>query len=283
MVQVVALLLIANSAVESRRIPLEAFPCGRIAGVAREGDKWLVGGIRGLYLGKPNGDWKRASNQSVREMRTGSSGTWILFGNGALDKVDIRADRLYDDLLRGVSKRPWVSSFSMDHDSLLLGGAGGWIQRGPNGIDEHYLQELSVKPVTAITKSGSNLFLGTQDGLYCQSSKSLQRFGFASGMPDLWVTAMIPSTKGIVAGVASGGLVVVTNGKVERLTCPTERVRSLTRWKGALVVGALDGAWMRRGENWERLCETEATFLSQIGKEFVIGTPEGLRFYRRKG
>jgi hypothetical protein len=279
-VQLIALLLLGSSATQSRRIPVEQLPCNPVTGVAREGDQWLVGGIRGLFIGKPSTGWTQATDQSVRQMRSDKNGTWVLLGNGAVDKVEIRANRLYDDLLRGTSKRPWASSMSFDGEQLLLGGAGGWMVRNQNGLEEHFPETLGVKPVTAISKVCGRVWMGTQDGLFLYDERGISRFGFGSGLPDLWVTAIVPSQGGIVAGLASGGLVRATDTKIEPLESPSKRVRSLDRWHGSLVLGTLDGAWIREGTTWSPLCETEVTFVSQIGTELALGTPDGIRFYR---
>ena len=275
-------LLLGYSAAIDRRIPISDFPCERVTGVAREGDKWLVGGIRGLFIGKPGGKWTQATDQSVREMKTTNGGTWVLYGNGSLDKVDIAKDRLYDDLMHGFTKRPWVASFNFVGENLLLGGQGGWLERGKDGVQNHFSTTLTAKPVTAITRVGSTVWLGTQDGLYRQDGESLTRLGFGSGLPDLWVTAIEPSQKSLVVGLASGGLARVTEGKAQSIDSPTKRVRSMLRWHGALVLGGLDGAWLRKGESWVRLTDSEATFLGQMGSELTVGAADGVHFFRWK-
>jgi hypothetical protein len=282
-VQLALLFLLGGSVVESHRIPSSQFPCDRVTGIAREGNRWLAGGLRGLFLGAPGGPWRQASDQSVKSMTPAKSGTWVLYGSGGLDKVEIGTNRLFDDIVRGVSKRPWVASLAQDDDTLILGGQGGWMVRGKNGLTETYPPELKGRPVTAISRVGATLWLGTQEGLFFRDAIGIHRLGFGAGMPDLWVTAMLPSRDGVVAGLASGGLVRVSGGMVEPVEGPSKRVRYLARWHGSLVMGALDGAWIRKGSQWTLLTESETTFLSQVGNELVVGTPAEICFYRWTG
>lgn len=276
-----AVLLLGISVAESHRIPMADLPCGRVTGVARKGDTWLVGGIRGLYIGKPGGQWRQASDQSVKRMQAVKDGAWVLYGNGGLDKVDIGADRLYGDILAGFAKRPWTSSFSIQGGGLLLGGQGGWIERNKEGLTENYPPDLKNQPVTAIATSGNALWLGTQDGLFKKDGSELTRLGFGAGLPDVWVTFLIPTDRGILAGLASGGVAEVHDGRVIDLACPEKKVRWLTRWNNHLVVGGLDGVWIRTGEAWSQISPQEATFLSEMAGELVVGEPDGIHFFRR--
>jgi ligand-binding sensor domain-containing protein len=276
-----AALLLLPSVIETHSVSIADLPVSRITGVARSGEKWLVGGLNGFFVGRPDGTWKQGSKQAVKTVFARVQDTWILYGNGGLDKVDLTNDRLYFDVLKDVAKRPWVASLSPDGSSLLLGGQGGWIERRAGGVTETYPPELKGRPVTAMAHNGPDLWIGTQDGLYRWHAKNLQRYGFGAGMPDVWVTSLVPSSDHlVVAGLAAGGLVLVADGKVEVVSAPSKRIRSLLRWNGHLVLGALDGAWERDGEKWNRLTDGEATCLCVVGSELAIGTSSGLRFFR---
>lgn len=272
----VAAFLLAGPVFERHRLPASAFPYQRVTGVSRVGPTWLVGGLHGLSLGKPGGHWTSVTDQAVRALE----GPWVLYGDGGLDKVDIKSNRLFYDVLRGLAKRPWVSSLSVGRGSLLLGGYGAWMERGPKGIQEFFPAELQGQPVTAIGRSGGTLWLGTQNGLFSFVEGKYSRVGLAAGLPDPWVTALVPSGDSVVVGTASGGLARIQDGKVVGLDSPSKRVRSLRRFGGRLVLGSLDGTWIREGETWQRLSDEETTFLAEIGGELVVGTMSGLGFYR---
>ena len=280
-VGVIALLLgSGNPVVETHRILSADMPFERVTGVSRSGAKWLVGGLRGLVLGKPGGPWQSASGQSVKQMLAAGEGTWVVYGNGAVDKVDLKTCQLYYDVLQAGAKRPWVASAYLSGKDVLLGGQGGWIVKSPSGLTETYPPELNGRPVTAIARTKGTLWVGTQDALFRQVGSKLTRFGFASGMPDVWVTAILPSEETVVVGLASGGLVRIVGDKAQAVPCPSLRVRLLYRWKGNLVLGALDGAWLRSGAEWQRLSDREATFVEEVDGELAIGSPGDIRFFR---
>ncbi|MEA2552650.1 MAG: hypothetical protein QOJ65_826 [Fimbriimonadaceae bacterium] len=280
MVQLVALLLLQPSVAETRRISATELPFERVHGVARSRSRWLVGGLRGLYLGAPGGDWREVSNQAVKTIVSTGNTAWVLYGNGAVDKVELDGDRLYYDVLKDAAKRPWAASIAADRASLLFGGDGGWIEKSGSAFVEKYPVELLAKQVTAAARVGKELWLGTQDGLFHIVGGKPARLGFGAGMPDVWVTALMPSGNSILAGLATGGLVRVERDKVELIPTPSTRVRLLARFGGRLVLGALDGAWILEGKSWTPLCDVEPTFIGELGNELVIGTPNGLRLFK---
>lgn len=280
MVAVAILLLAGTPVVERHRIPASDFPYSRVTGVARSRSTWLVGGLQGLSIGKPGGPWQSAGEQAVKAILPSGESAWVLYGHGGLDKVDVKSDRLYYDVLRGPAKRAWVSSMCAQPGSLLFGGYGAWMERTRKDLRQFFPPELKGQPVTAISRAGATLWLGTQNGLFAFAGGKYTRLGLAAGLPDPWVTALAPSQDSVVVGTASGGLVRVVGGKVEVLEGPSKRVRSLGTFHRRLVLGSLDGAWIRDGEAWERLSDEETTFLGEMGGELVVGTPSGLRFYR---
>jgi hypothetical protein len=278
-----ALLMTGNPVVESHRIASLELPTERVTGVAFDGHTWLVGGLRGIFRGKPDGAfWTCFNSQAVKSIETVDGASWVIYGNGAVDKIVIDGNKLYFDVFQG-AKRPWTCSMTRVDSTLYFGGQGGWLVKSPTGDSEQYPPELKGLPVNAMTQAGGTLWMGTQDGVFAYRGGRLQRFGFGSGLHDIWVTAMVASEDTVVVGLAAGGLARISGDKAEEIPAPTKRVRSLYRWKGSLVLGSLDGTWLRQGTDWLSLLKGETYFIGELGPELVVGDPSGLHFFRYLG
>jgi len=255
-----------------------SLPFARVHGLSKVGSDWLVGGLRGLSLGHA-GAWEQSSGQSVRQITEAFGGDWVLYGSGSVDKIDPKSKQLYYDVFHEAVKRPWVASMAASNGVLLCGTQGGWIERTPKGITERYPKELGAKPVEAIARGAGATWLGTQDGLFRVSGSQVKRFGLASGLADLWITGLLPSGKDMIAGLADGGLARVSGNLATPIPSPSKKVRFLLRWNGYLVVGALDGTWIRRGDEWFRLTDGECTFLGSVDGKLAVGEPTDVRFF----
>ncbi|MBI1756801.1 MAG: hypothetical protein HYR64_06815 [Fimbriimonas ginsengisoli] len=247
-------------------------PCARVHGIARSGSKWLVGGLQGLFLGQ-KGDWKRVSQQAVRQIVKLKGDCWVLYGGGSVDKVVLSSDRLYYDVFQDGVKRPFASSLAVEGSTLLCGSLGGWFERGPRRSMERYLKEMGRQPVTALARTPTTTWLGTQNGLFIVRRGKTTRLGLGAGLPDPWITALAPFGDSVLAGLSDGGLALCKASAVRMVSSPSKSVRSLLSWKGLLVLGALDGSWVRSGRNWFRLANSECTCLTAVGSELLVGTP----------
>ena len=252
-------------------------PFERITGISVVGPKWVVGSMRGLYVGKPRADWKQVSTRSVRQVATKGTNTWVLYGDGSVDKLDVGSDRLYYDVFQGAVKRPWVSSISEGPRVVLFGSSGGWFERsGKKPLKECYPPVVTGKEVTSMLIAESETLVGTQDGLFSLSAKNSKRFGFGSGLADTWITSMTFANSTSVVGTYTGGIYQYANGEIHPEAAPSKKVVKLTTWKGNLVLGGMDGAWLRTGNSWQPLTTGETTFLQVLGENLFVGTPSSV-------
>ncbi|MBI1332161.1 MAG: hypothetical protein GC165_04695 [Armatimonadetes bacterium] len=262
-------------------IPTSQFPCERVAGLSISGRKWLAGGMRGLYIGEPNGQWKLVSDQAVRQVATNADGTWILYGNGSVDKVVVPQDRLYYDVFHGAVKRPWVSSMSSVGKGLTFGSHGGWFDRtSDKPLQESYPPAMSKQEVTCQLVLDGTRHVGTQDGLFVFAKGGEKRLGFGNGLGDTWITSMALVGSKVFVGTYTSGLYELADGVAKSVQSPSKRVRSLTQWQGNLVLGSLDGTWMLAGGEWKPLGDGETTFLTDANGQLVVGSVKSVRFFR---
>jgi hypothetical protein len=75
----------------------------------------------------------------------------------------------------------------------------------------------------------------------------MSHFGFAKGLPDTWVTSLLPTPSSIVIGLAEAGVMELTDGELRKLECPIRRVRKFAFFRGRLVVGGMDGVVIQSG------------------------------------
>ena len=258
----------------------QELPIERISGLSVTGSKWIVGGIRGLFSGVPGGKWTKVNNQSVRQVTKVKGMTWVLYGNGAVDKLDVARDQLYSDTLHGAVKRPWVGSMSVAGDRLLFGGQGGWFEKvGDKSLFEMYPAELEKRTVTAMAVVGKEKLVGSQDGLFVFVNGKAKRFGFGQGLSDVWITSIASFGESATFGTYTGGLYSYSHGSVKKLEGPSSKIRCLSIWQDRLVVGALDGSWIARPISWAPLTHGETTFAGSVDGKLVIGTPESVSVF----
>lgn len=254
-------------------------PFARTHDIAATGPgSYAIGGLRGLYRGKP-GSWHRVDERPVKQLAESGGAVWALFGDGSVDKLDFGADRLVFDVMSGRLKRPWVASLTPTANSLLCGGSGGWAEIGKASL-ETYPKELEGQVVTAIAKTGGTVWIGTQRrGLFAFGGGKSGRFGFAAGLPDSWVTALLPTANGLVVAVADGGLVRISNGKVQPLPSPSNKPRLLAAFQGRVVVGGMEGCWIQNGQAWQPLSMEETTCLTVLDGKLAVGSPHKLQWW----
>ena len=251
-------------------------PFPRVHGIAKNGKQYVIGGIDGVAVGSP-GNWKFLSHEPVRQVLQVGNDVWILYGSGAVDKL--AADgRLFSDVLYGAAKRPWSSAMATDGDSLLIGGHGGWMRKGAQ-FSETYPPELSGEVVTAIMSHGPELFVGTQSkGLARLTNGKVQWINPGTGLSDTWVTGLCVLQGTVLAATASAGLFEIRSGRALAVDTPSQNLRNMSVHKGSLVIGGLDGAWLRSGSTWKKL-ETdsqETTFIATTDDKLWVGTPMGV-------
>lgn len=262
-------------------VPTERFPCERVAGLSIMDHKWLVGGIRGLYLGSPDGTWKEVSKQSVRQVVASGKDSWVLYGNGSVDKANAGEDRLYYDVFHGAVKRPWVASISPTGAGLTFGGHGGWFDRiGAKPVKETYPEFLGKREVTSQLIVGGTRYVGTQDGLFVFGAKGGKRLGFGDGLADTWITDIVRHGSQVLVGTYTGGAYEIDRGKAKAIEVPNRNIRHLLNWNGMLVVGALHGTWIQHDGTWTLLSKMENTFLADINHQLVVGTVGSIRFFK---
>lgn len=265
-------------------------PFPRVRAIAKTGDQWLLGGSQGLVLGRPGERWKTVSDQSVRQILTLENESWVLYGNGSVDKLDLQDDRLFFDVLNGAVKRPQASALAQTKNGLTIGLYGGFVCKSPlNNLTETYPDLLNGQPITALCEWQGRLVLGTQSGLYVyphqeRTKQPLQKYSFTQGLPDVWVTALLPLSDRLFVATASGGLVTLKDDKIEPVPCPSKRIRSLALWNGKVVVGALEGCFAQdandQSSTWQQLASEEATCLQVIDGDLYLGQPDKILIFK---
>jgi hypothetical protein len=163
----------------------------------------------------------------------------------------------------------------------MFGGLGGWVERG-NTQAEQYPPELSGDVVTAIACRSGIRWVGTQaSGVLKFDEKGVKRFNPGTGLPDPWVTALCHTPQGLVVGTAHHGIFRITGDTILALNGPSQRVSALAMWRGRLVVGGMDGAWIQHGRLWMPLPTQgeETTSIAQVGDRMAITTAAGMYFF----
>jgi hypothetical protein len=265
-------------------------PLVRPHGIAAVGSRWVVGGLQGLWMGAP-GRWEEVGRVPVRQILGDGPAVWVLYGNGALDKLEPGLDRRYPDVLHGAAKRPWGSCLGWAAGprkggrTLLIGGDGGWVEKQGATFVERHPKELKGQVVTAIAGKGSFRYVGTQKGgLFRFVGEKVSVFNPGNGLKDPWVTALsLSGTRPwkeplVTIGTSGAGLFTLGAGRISSLSSPSLRSRHLALWGERLVVGAMDGAWERVNSAWRPLA-VQGEEVTALGETFVA-TAAGVYFFR---
>jgi hypothetical protein len=249
-------------------------------GLAVVSGQYVIGGLGGFFTGRP-GDWTEISADAIRQVCAQDGQAWVVHGNGALDRVDVATGRLYPDILAGAAPRAWTSCIGQAGKTLLFGGQGGWVERS-NTLVPHFPPELKDDVVLSITGRDTVRWIGTeQSGVLRFGPTGIHRFNPGNGLTDTWVTSLLLTPSGLFVGTLHAGLFRIVGDRVEPLSSPTRRVTQLGLWNGALVVGGMDGAWIRSGPSWKPLGtgSEETTCVSTEGHRLVVTTVAGVYFF----
>ncbi|MGV3614900.1 MAG: hypothetical protein ACO1SV_06155 [Fimbriimonas sp.] len=259
-----------------------ALPLARPHGIAYADGRWIVGGLQGLWMGQP-GAWEEVDRTPVRQILRSGNAVWVLFGSGALDKLEPSLDRRHPDVLHGAARRPWASSLALGAGGLLIGTEGGWIEKRGDFLAERYPPELSGQVITALLARGDSRFVGTQKGgLYEFSPRGVKTYNPGNGLRDAWVTALAHDGKRLTIATANAGLFTLRNGRITPRPGPTSRPYHLAMIGDALYVGGMDGAWRATPRGWHPLSPgEETTAIAYNGRQIAIATAAGIHFFNR--
>lgn len=264
---------------DGRWVSPRELPISRVHGYAELAGHAFVAGLDGLYR-RRDGAWEKIDERPVRDMVSQSDKLWVLYGDGSVDKLEPGLDRLYYDVMSGASRRPWVSSLGSFPGGVAFGGSGGWATKSVE-VKETYPKQLAGDVVTALWGGTDGLWVGTQKhGLFLFGRQGVERFGFAAGLPDSWVTAIKPFEGKPVVALADGGLVSINSGKVSPIAQPENHVRKLGVYGGRIVVGGMTGCWIGRGSNWQKLTDEETSGLVTDGPKLGVCTPSGIAWWK---
>lgn len=257
-----------------------SLPISRPNGIACVDGTFVIGGLGGLFVGRP-GAWVSVCSDSIRQIIQVGHEVWVVHGNGALDKLDTKEDRLYPDIMTGASKRPWTSCVGVCGELLLCGGLGGWSERGKSD-NESFPAELSKDVVTAIAGRDSTRWIATeQSGVVRFGPSGIHRWNPGNGLTDTWVTSLCRTQRGLVVGTMHAGLFLIVGDKIAGIPSPSLRVTQVFDRNGILIVGGMDGAWIQSGNTWKPLeiHNEETTSIAQIGKTIAVTTASGAYFF----
>jgi len=257
-------------------------PVARPNGLAEVGSQFVVGGLGGAFLGAP-GHWRQVSSSPVRQVLGVDNEAWVVYGNGAVDKVDPAGDRVFPDLLYGAVKRPWCSCEALIGSRLCFGTHEGWIERGAT-LEEHYLPQLAGDEVMSLAGRDRVRWIGTQKtGLIRWDGSKVKVWNPGNGLDDTWVTSLcLAPPSGLYVGTATRGLYLLSGDTIHPVDCPEARVTKLCLWNGRLVVGGMHGAWVVSHSGW-RLLPTEGeetTSLDPTASHLVVTTNAGVFFLK---
>jgi hypothetical protein len=260
-----------------------SLPLARPHGLAKVGPQWVIGGLQGLWMGAP-GRWEEVDRVPVRQILGDGTVVWVLYGNGALDKLEPALDRRHPDVLHGAAKRPWGSCLGWAGRTLLVGGDGGWIEKQGDRFVERYPAELRGQVVTAIVGMGDRRYVGTQKGgLFRFVGDRVSVFNPGNGLKDPWVTALSLTPDRLLIATSGAGLFSLRSEAIQPLASPSVRPRSLAHAGDRLIVGAMDGAWVRRGSTgWQPFAVEgeEVTALTETDGKTIVVTAAGVHFGR---
>lgn len=270
---------IACLALGNLTFPDGGLPLSRPFGYAEIGETRIIGGISGLFVGKP-GSWVQASRHSVKQIEAKDGSAWVRMGNGAVDRLDIAENRHYHDVFFGASRRPWVSVIGFAGETLLFGGHGGWVEKSDKGVhSDTYPAELMGHVVTAIHGHGRTRWIGTQKSGLWEFGGRVRHFGLAAGLDDPWITGLAHDGAKLWIGTASDGLYTLMGEKVTKEACPFARVRSLALFNGRPLVATDLGTFLSDGKTWRQLSRVES-YSALPGKSIVVLQPDAVNYTR---
>lgn len=270
----VTLACVALFASGNLTFPDGGLPLARPFGYAEVGETRIIGGISGLFVGKP-GSWVQASRHSVKQVEALGGSAWVRMGNGSVDRLEIAANRHYHDVLFGSTRRPWVSVIGIAGKTVLFGGQGGWMETSGGEHTDSYPPELKGQVVTAIHGQGQTRWIGTQKSGLWEFGTKTKRFGLAAGLDDPWITGLAHDGAKLWIGTASDGLYTLTKETLSKEECPFTRVRSLALTKGRPLVATDQGTFLREGRAWRRLSQVES-YSAIPGKQIVVLQPDAI-------
>ncbi|MFI5385626.1 MAG: hypothetical protein ACHQ50_05835 [Fimbriimonadales bacterium] len=260
-------------------------PTLRPQGIAITGSDIVLGGLSGLYVRRSVSQgsstrWSQVSKEPVRQVLESGREAWVLYGSGAVDKLDLAQNRLVYDAINEGAKRPWTSCLASAQGMVVFGSQGGWIERVKTDLGEHYFADINKDIVTAAAARGSIRWMGTQKaGLLRYGQGPVKLWNPGNGLTDTWVTALLLTREGLYVATAGEGLFLVKRDTIEPVASPTQRPRQLALYKGAIVVGGMDGAWIQEGSGWRPLATNgEETTAIVAGTRLVICTAAGVYF-----
>ena len=140
---------------------------------------------------------------------------------------------------------------------------------------ESFPRELRGDVVMAISGYGKTRWIGTQkNGVLRFGSGPVRRWNPGNGLDDTWVTSLCRFDNGMVVGTMHAGLFRIVGDTISRVASPTLRITQVVAWRGTLVVGGMDGAWVKRGLKWESLATDgeETTSISVIAGQLCVTT-----------
>lgn len=254
-------------------------PTLRPQGIAFGGSQSVIGGLSGLFV-KQGSEWSRASKQPIRQILKSGADVWALYGNGSVDKLDLPHNQMVYDAINAGAKRPWTSCLATFEGTVVFGGQGGWIERTKKGFSEHYFKEIDNDVVMAAAGHGTVRWIGTQKtGLIRYGIGPAKFWNPGNGLTDTWVTALLHTQEGLYVATAGGGLFLVKGDLMTPIQSPTQRPRQLALYKGSLVVGGMDGAWIRGNAGWKPIATNgEETTALVAGERLVVCTVAGVYF-----
>ena len=257
----------------------QGLPMARVNGLASVGGSYVLGGLDGLFIGKP-GDWKSVSKEPVRQIVSQGEAAWVLFGSGAVDKIEPLTDRRYPDVFFGAARRPWCSCLFATANKLFAGTTGGWIEKGPRGLAEHYPPALKGQIVTAVLPQGDAVWVGTQAGaLFRFSGANVHRWTPAHGLMDSWVSSLAATPKGVFVGTYTAGLYRIKGSRAIKLPTPGERVRSLIVFRNRIALGLDQSAYLQDSGGWKPLQspDKETTGFCVVNGKLTVLTNLGVQ------
>jgi len=254
-------------------------PVLRPQGIGFSGGQTIVAGLEGVYVRRRT-EWAHPSKEPVRQLLATTSGVFVLYGSGAVDKFDLIHNQIVYDAVNEGAKRPWTSCLAAFEKTVVFGGQGGWIERTPKGIAEHYLKEIDNDVVMAVAGRGTERWIGTQKtGLLRFNGGSIKSWNPGNGLTDTWVTALLHTRDGLYVATSTDGLYLLKGDTIQPIASPTRRPRSLAQYKGKVVVGGMDGAWIHDASGWRTLpTGSEETTSIVAGSKLVITTAAGVYF-----